>query len=51
MLGVILWQALDLIVEGEQFSSFRAVHLDGFAFARDLGVVDLALAFGGEICA
>ena len=49
VVGVFFGQALDLVVEREQFAGFGAVHLDGFALAGDFGVVDFALALGGEV--
>ncbi len=48
-IGVGFGQALDLVVEREQFAGLGAVHLDGFALAGNFGVVDFALAFGGEV--
>ena len=47
--GVFFRKALDLVVEREQFAGLGAVHPDGFALAGDFGVVDFALAFGGEV--
>ena len=51
MLRVFLGQPLHLVVEREQFAGLGAVHLDGIALAGQLGHVDFALAFGGEISA
>ena len=49
VLRVFLGQSLHLVVEREEFAGLGAVHLDGFALADDLGVVDFALALGGQI--
>ena len=49
VMGVLFGQALDLVVEREQFAGLGAVHLDGFALAGDFGQVDFALALGGQI--
>ena len=47
--GVHLGQALDLVVEREEFTRFGLVHFDRLALACDLCVVDFAFALGGQI--
>ncbi len=46
---VRLGNAFDLVVEGEEFAGFGRVHLNGLPLALDLGLIDFALALGGEV--